>query len=180
MIEIYAGDPAEAPQPSWWHPFAQPGGSGANLLRQAIVGCVPGFGDVPYVIGEPILTEPGAQIGPIRMGFEEVIAADEYLEWDPDLNSIYGAGCPSRDGLMCTFNSPRVRPLLMYDPINPPDPGRKPMDISQIAGVYINRIEGGGTNLRVFVNFVNYTGVFPADEWSDDGGSFIKMLRIVE
>ena len=68
-IQIYAGDPSVAPQPSWWHPFAQNGGEGADVLRDGIVGCVDGFTDNTYFIGDMVDTEPGAQPGPIRQGF---------------------------------------------------------------------------------------------------------------
>jgi hypothetical protein len=118
-IQIYAGDPSLAPQPSWWHPFAQTGGQGASLLREGIVGCVDGFTDSLYSLGGSVETEPGAQIGPIRQGFLDLIASHD-LVWNSGANG--GAGCPTAPGdSSCVLASSRIRPLLLYDPRDPPD-----------------------------------------------------------
>ncbi len=176
-IQIYAGDPSLAPQPSWWHPFAQPGGQGANVLREGILGCVDGFTDNTYFIGDVVDTEPGAQPGPIRQAFEELIDSEDLI-WNHAANG--GSGCPTAPSSTdCVTKSSRIRPIPFYDPRDPPALGRKPLEISNIAGVFVNDVTGNGSNTRVVVNFMYYSGGIPAGSWGNTG-SFLKILRIVE
>lgn len=176
-IQIYAGDPQLAPQPSWWHPFAQTGGQGADLLRDGIVGCVEGFTDNSYSIGQRVNTEPGAQPGPVRQGFAELIDSDDLI-WNASANG--GRGCPTQPSSNdCVLSSPRIRPLPIYDPRNPPSLGRKPLTIANFVGVFVNRVVGGGNNARVTVNFMNYQGDVMGQAWSEDN-SFLRVIRIVE
>jgi hypothetical protein len=176
-IQIYSGDPQEAPQPSWWHPFAQTGGQGANLLRDGIIGCVDGFTNNAYWIGDRVFTEPGNQPGPLQQGFIDLINSQELI-WNRGANG--GHGCPTApDSMLCVTSSPRIRPLPMYDPRDPPANGRKQLTIQNFMGVFVNRVQGGGANTRVTVNFMYYSQGIPAQEWSADG-SGVRVLRIIE
>jgi hypothetical protein len=177
-IQIYSGDPQEAPQPSWWHPFAQTGGTGADLVRDGIVGCVEGFTDNSYLIGDRVMTEPGDKVGPVQQGFHDLITSQDLI-WNRSANG--GHGCPTEpDSMLCVTSSPRIRPLPMYDPRDPPSLGRKPLTIQNFMGVFVNQVTGGGANTRVLVNFMYYSQGIAAQEWSADNGSGVRVLRIIE
>lgn len=175
-IRIYHADPNEAPQPGWWYPFRLEGGQGANEMREAIRGCVD---ESRYQFGDDLEvdTEPGAMAGPVRQGFEDLIDQDPDAYWDTNLNNRQG--CVSRDGRTCVSDSPRIRPLAMFDPRDYPDLGMKPFNITNFVGVFVEDVVQAGGGVEVQVRFLRYTGFEPAEEWTDDD-TFLRILRIVE
>ncbi len=176
-IRMYSGDPDDAPQPSWWYAFCLPGGNcGANTMRDAIQGCL---SDDRYTFGEEmdVETEPGAMAGPVRHGFEHLIDQDPDARWSDSLNN--GEGCVTRDGQSCVSSSPRIRPMVLFDPSQPPELGRSTFTIMNFVGVFIERTQGGGAAFQVDVRFMQYTALEPPDEWYDSDTT-LRMIRIVE
>ncbi len=174
-IRIYAADPNQAPVPSWWYAMAVPGGTGANWMRDWIQGCP----DPSFVaqIGQSIDVEPGAMVGPVRQGFQNLIAQDSNAIWNSSANG--GRGCVTDRGSSVCRGSPRIKPILMFDPNDYPPSGRRSVPVTNFAGLFIDRVEGGGSNLQVVARFVEYVELFPADEWSASG-PLARVLRIVE
>ena len=179
-IQIYAGDPGEAPQPSWWYPFTLEGGQpSAQQTAAAIRDCVDperyNFGD-----DMEVHTAPGAMVGPIRDAFDYLINEDPKLYWAGGPTSP--PNCVLREDEEdrgCVTSSPRIRPMALYDPRLPPTNGFKPFNLMNIVGVFIDDVEIAAGDVRVTVRFMRYTALEPAAEWHE-GDTNLQILRIVE
>ena len=174
-MRLYSGDPDEAPQPGWWYAFVPHDVSpGADALRDRILGCpdddIHRFGDEMDVE-----TEPGAMAGPVRQAFEDLIDEDRYARWDER------AECVTRGDGVCLSpgDTPRIRPMVLFDPSTPPEQGRSTFTIMNFVGVFIERIEHSGGQVDVYARFLEYQGLEPPDEWHD-GDAPLRIVRIVE
>jgi hypothetical protein len=154
--------------------MAVPGGTGANWARDWIQGCPNPSLDVE--LEQDISVEPGAMVGPIRQGFENLIGQDPTAQWVQRANG--GDGCVTSGDLICR-GSPRIKPLIMFDPNDYPVSGRRDVPATNFVGVFVDRIEGSGPNMAIVVRFIEYVDVNPADEWSASG-PLVRVLRIVE
>lgn len=177
-MRLYAADPDEAPQPSWWYAFCPPGVQcGGNRVRERIEGC---FDDDVYRFGEEmdVEVEPGAMVGPVSQGFESLIEADPDAAWEPGLAED---GCVSRDGETCLSarQSPRIRPMVLFNPESYPEQGRSEFTVENFISVFIQDVGGQGNEVEVDAIFLEYTGLEPAEEWYQDD-STVQMVRIVE
>jgi hypothetical protein len=164
-----------AANPSWYYPFAQPGMAGANDYRNGIMGRFCGGSNSPiYSIGDWVNTEPGAMTGPTKQGFRDLINQDPSAYWDP--SGAEGRGCVAHPGEGCG-SSPRVRPIPMFDPTKEPDPGRKPLQIMNFAGLFVESINGN----NIVGRFLGFTGVDagPAPGSGSVGG-LINTIKLVE
>ncbi len=67
----------------------------------------------------------------------------------------------------------------MFDPRTWPDidMGRKPVAVTNIAGIWM--VDWDGNNL-IWVRWLHYTAIAPAEDWEDSQNSFLRILRIVE
>ena len=173
-IRIYAASPNEAPLPSWWYAMAVPGGTGANWMRNWIQGCP--NPSLAVELGQTVSVEPGAMVGPVRQGFQNLIAQDSPARWEPGANG--GRGCVTSGDGVCR-GSPRIKPILMFDPNFYPPSGRRDVPITNFAGVFVDRVMTGGGGFSVIVRFIEYVDINPAEEWSASG-PMVRVLRIVE
>jgi hypothetical protein len=106
---VYGPGGGATPHPGWYMPLDVPqagGGSpGAAGVNENIAAC----NGVPVPLQSTLPIEPGAQVGPIRMGIEDLIAQDPDAFWDGD--SIEGSCVPE-----CGSFSPRTITLAVFDP----------------------------------------------------------------
>jgi Flp pilus assembly protein TadG len=161
--------------PSWYYPFAQPGMSGANDYRNGIIGANCGGPNSPaYAIGDVVNTEPGAMVGPTKQGFRDLINQDPSAYWDPT-GGDDGRGCVAHPGQGCG-TSPRIRPIPMFDPTAEPDPGRKPVTITNFAGLFVESISGND----IIGRFMGFTAVAGGSGSGGSGGLFPRFVRLVE
>lgn len=73
--------------------------------------------------------------------------------------------------------SPRIRPVPLFNPTDQPDPGSKPFEFSNFAGIFVDEIEGK----TVYGRWLGYTGIKPAAPDEDTtAGPLFKVLRLVE
>ncbi len=124
-IEIHkAGGGGGGINPSWYYPWTPldeadqliDDGPGAATYRNRFTTCLQGT----YLIGDSILTEPGAMVGPTNTGFNDIFNTDPVMTWNAS-GGDEGEGCPwdptLNDGAgECRYSSPRIRPMPMFDP----------------------------------------------------------------
>ncbi len=153
--------------PSWYYPFRPPGSSGANDYRNGIEGKDCG---TPVSIGDWVSTEPGAMIGPTKQGFNYLINLDRSAYWDT------GNKCVAHPGQGCG-GSPRIRPLPMFDPTQVPDPGAKPLQITNFAAVFVEDVQGN----QIVGRFLGFTVPSPGSgSTGGSGGGLFTSVRLVE
>lgn len=154
---------------SWYFPWRPPGQSGGDDYRDNIAGCV----DPSVVIqtGDVVDTEPGAMIGPTKQGFGDLIAQDPNAYWRA------GDKCVGRTGVDgCVGFSARVRPMPMFDPSVPPDPGSKPFTITNFMNVFVDRIQGN----EVYARFLGVSGVVPGGGGAGTTGPAVRYVRLIQ
>ncbi len=161
--------------PSWWNAFRTPGTQGTPDFQDRVRGCVPG--DPPLGYGDSVQTEPGNFANPARRAFDDLIALDPTAVWNPAANE--GQGCVTSSGSMECRDSPRIRPMVMFNPMNGPDNGAAYFELANLVAVFVESTSGGGSNIQVSARFVEYTGAIPASRGAGSG-SLLKVLRIVE
>ncbi len=169
-IQITMYSPSDSPQPGFYYPIRLPGAQGGADFRSAIRDCWDP--DAVYEQEMEVIKEPGNMIGPTRQGFQDLIDQDPDAVWNEELNCV-----TDRNGSECR-SSPRIRPMLMFNPEDWPDidQGAKPVTVQNFVGVFVESLEGQGD---VWVRFVSYTGVNPSPEWTELS-PLPRILRIVE
>jgi hypothetical protein len=161
--------------PSWYYPWRPPGQSGADDYRTNVSSCVDPT--ISYSIGQQVETEPGNMSGPTMQGFRDLIALDPNAVWNDGMDCIVDSGLEfSTDASHCR-DSPRVRPIPMFDPREEPDAGSKPFTFTNFAGVFVEGIQGQD----VIARWIGYTGVDPTTYGTDtSAGTLFKVLRLVK
>lgn len=97
-------------------------------------------------IGDILQVEPGNMVGPTRQGVDYLIDQDPNAYWDGD--EIAGSCFPG-------MSSPRVVKIPLYDPNDPPSPGRKSITCIGLGAFFIDRMNGKdviGIFLRMITN----------------------------
>ncbi len=179
-MEIKKGNAGGPINSSWYFPWVpvddegqldDPGGA---AYRERFTVC----DDRVYAYGDQVATEPGAMVGPTNQGIDAIIEQDPDIYWDDNLNTnpaVGHPGCPTRDGVNCTYSSPRIRPMPMFDPTATPVEGRQYFTITNIASVFLDDRVGND----IYAYFLGYGGV--AYGASDpDVDTPLKFLRLVE
>ena len=155
---------------SWYYPWRPPGQHGGNDYRNNILGCTDP--DLILGFGDQVNTEPGAMIGPTRQGFSELIDLDPEAVWEAIQK------CVARGGV-CTFSSPRIRPMPMFDPRMTPDPGVQPLTFTNFANVFVDRIQGN----EVYAVWLGLAGVAPGGVGAGGagaGGPAVRFVRLIQ
>lgn len=166
LIRIKPGHPGDATHPGWFFPFRIPGTQGGADYRESICSCQ-GEG-IEWGDELVVETEPGNMIGPTKQGFSCLIDKDPSAIWDDQKKCVtHGGGCEWSD---------RIRPMVLFDPGDKPDPGKKPFNVSNYVGVFVESIEGND----IWVRFVKYMGVNPSDEDVTVPGPVVQTIRLVE
>ena len=161
--------PQGALQPGWFFPFRLPGVQGAKEYKEAIQGCR--TGNTTWGVGDYVDTEPGNMVGPTEQGFNALVGDYPDADWDDDLNEPVG----NPDHI-----AGRTRPIVVFNPENPPPQGAHPFQVTNFAAVFV---EGVNPNGDVQVRFVELTGLEPApnfDPTQVGPGTQLTIIRIVE
>ena len=177
-LNIRPSSPQDALQPGWFFPFRIPGHQGASDYRKAIDDCV--TGDRIWGVGDVLYTENGRMEGPTQQGFEGGGGVDGLLtrypdaRWDPSCNQGVGCAVGDPDDI-----AGRTRPVVLFDPSNPPEIGNNPFEVVGFAAVFV---EGPDDDGNIIVYFDQLTGAKAATSPPAGGGPMpqIKILRIVE
>jgi hypothetical protein len=161
--------------PSWWNAFRTPGTQGTPDFAERVRGCVEG--DPPLGYGDSVSTEPGNFGNPVKTAFDALIGQDPTAVWNSTANG--GDGCVTSSGSSECRDSPRIRPMVMFNPENGPDNGHAHFELSNLVAVFVEATAGSGGNVQVTARFVEYTGAIPSSRGAGSG-SLLKVLRIVE
>ncbi len=133
--------------------------AGGDRYRENIANC---NREVVHV-GDILQTENGNMVGPTRQGVEALLAQDPLATWDSlqgVVNSQFAAGA-----------SPRLIRVPMFDPRFPPDPGKQDVVVTNIAGFFIESMEGP----RVVGRLLPAVGMA-----GEDPASMLAAVRLVE
>lgn len=129
--------------PGLYNPVAAPGGVGGNWYRENIRACQPESQTVS--VGDDLLMEPGNMQGPTRQGIQDMLAEDPGAYWDQATMSIRGSRHED------PMNSPRVRPLAIFDPLQPPTSGRTTTVVLQLGAFFVEGVDQHGTVTARFI-----------------------------
>ena len=136
QLTLKEGAPGDAIAPGQYFPIdlPQPSGpaSGGSNYRDNIANCNNSIVD----IGDQLPTETGNMVGPTKQGVEDLIAQDPGAHWDSSLGIVDSAFPPGA--------SPRIAHVPMFDPSNPPTSGKQNVEVTNIAGFFIEDIAGNG------------------------------------
>lgn len=161
--------------PSWYYPWRPPGQTGADDYRTNVSGCVDP--SISYSVGQQVETEPGNMSGPTMQGFRDLIAMDPSAVWNDDMDCIVDDGHQSSLNPSYCRDSPRIRPIPMFDPREEIDAGTKPFTFTNFAGVFVEDIQGKD----IVARWIGYTGVDPTTYGHDgSAGPLFKVLRLVK
>ncbi|HKY32830.1 MAG TPA: pilus assembly protein TadG-related protein [Candidatus Polarisedimenticolia bacterium] len=163
QLTLKHGSPGDAISPGQFFPIDLPIPDGPDVggdrYRENIAQC----NGLIVEVGDLISTENGNMIGPTQQGVQDLIDLDPDAVWDPTLgivNSDYPPGA-----------SPRIGRVPMFDPRFPPDSGKQSLEVTNIAGFFIEQVAGNG---RVTGRLVPTTGTGePAP------GTMINTVRLV-
>jgi Flp pilus assembly protein TadG len=161
--------------PSWYYPWRPPGQSGASDYQTNINSCVDA--SISYHVGIQVDTEPGNMSGPTMKGFKDLIDQDPTARWNAAMNCVVSDGYQaSTDASKCR-NSPRIRPVPLFNPTEAPDPGNKPFEFTNFAGIFVDEIAGK----IVYGRWLGYTGIKPASpDEETTAGPLFKALRLID
>lgn len=144
------GDPCcPGTGPSWYYPWAMPGGKGGNWYRTNIATCNPAIISIDDVHD----TEPGNMHGPTVQGVQALIALDPGASWDPGNNELVGSAYDPWIG------SPRIGIVPTFDPGRSFQPGRKDLTFTNFIAIYFESVTGNGNNQVVNGRILFATGI---------------------
>jgi len=163
----------------WWSTFVyeeEPPGGPANLIAGRVRGC----DERRSQIGDGLWAGPG-MMTPVMQEFVALIAEDPNAVWNQSAND--GRGCVTTSGSSVCRDSPRIKPIVLFDPRNGPTGAAgssAPFHIRNLAGVFIEAARATPANNSFLrARFVELMGEEPGPSGSV-GSSLNRILRIVE
>ena len=174
QIVLKSNDGGGTYNPSWYYPWRPPNQSGASDFRENVRSCVdPTIG---FTVGQEVSTEPGNMVGPTKQGFQDLYDLDPNATWNETLDCVTDAEYRlSGDASYCR-NSPRIRPMPMFDPTAGPANGHSSFKFTNFAGVFVEGLQGN----NVYARWIGYRGFSPASEEGPTAGPAFKVLQLVE
>jgi hypothetical protein len=137
-LTVKQGRPQDAIAPGQYYPVDLPIPDsplvGSDRYRSNIATCNPST----VSITDMLMTETGRMAGPTKQGVEELIAQDPGASWDSSTNEIVGSNYGAT-------GSPRIIRVPFFDPRNPPSPGKQSIEVTNIASLFLEDIDGNGT-----------------------------------
>lgn len=153
--------------PSFYNPWAMPGGGGGSFYRDNIAECNTSV--IP--IGAPMTAEPGNMVGPTAQGTNDLIARDPGAYWDTSCNCVKGSAFAK---------SPRVSVIPLYDPVYYEEGkhnGRgASLRIANYLGFFIEGMQGN----QVMGRITPVGGVLAAGAGPAPVGAFPKVIQLVQ
>jgi hypothetical protein len=119
----------------------------------------------PVNIGDLLYTENGNMIGPTKQGVQDLVNEDPGAYWDTGNNQVAGSAYGAT-------GSPRIIRIPFFDPSNPPTSGKQTIQVTNIASLFLEGIDGNGT---VHARIMPATG---GNQGTSPGG--LQFVRLVE
>lgn len=179
--------------PSWYFPWTPFGDEaaigddpGGDAYRSRFTSCMVGS----YGPGSIVYTEPGAMVGPTLQGFDDLEALDPDAWWCEDCGpGTPSAGCVVRDvvseaypedtGTDCVTNSPRVKPLPLFSPLQSLPAGRKELYITNTGYVFVHGKQGQDY-IGYWLGGIVDPGTGGSGGPGPSAGPLPKLLRLIE
>lgn len=153
--------------PSFYNPWAMPGGGGASFYSENIAQCNTSV--IP--IGSAMTAEPGSMVGPTAQGTNDLIARDPGAYWDT------GCGCVKGSAFA---KSPRVGVIPLYDPVYYEEGkhnGRgASLSIANYLGFFIEGMRGNDVMGRI----TPVAGVLAPGAGPAPAGAFPTVIQLVQ
>lgn len=152
--------------PSFYHPIALPGSSGADDYRWSIANC----NTSRFEIFDSLTAEPGDMVGPTKQGIEDLIARDPGAYWDATNKRVVSTMHPS----------PRVKLMPVYDPYYF-DVGKQAgrtadLKTANFIGLFVEGMQGNDVVGRI----VPSTGILDTSVGPVPSGAFTRAVRMVQ
>jgi len=161
---------------SWWnYTVRRDQGNVGNPSIAALFNC-----QVSVGIGDEMTVAPGARAS-VASYFGDIIALDPLAGWNPTANG--GQGCVTTQGSNVCRSSPRIRPMVLYDPRSgPTGPANSsdPFLVSNLLGVFIEQGGGQGANASVTARIVEFSEVTGIAIPGLVPGALGRTIKIVE
>jgi len=133
-ITLKVGSPKGSIAPGQFYPITFPpnvrSGGGAAEYRDDLVNGWTG----QLQIGDELYLEPGNMIGPTRQGISDLIALDPNARLRLENGAVKVIDSAYPDGM-----SPRLIPVPMFDPSQPPGSGRDFVRVTNIGGFFVRQ-----------------------------------------
>lgn len=152
QIMVKAGNPQQATQSGWFYPWDIPQlegpDTGGARYRENILNCNPSLIQIGEEATQEYMVENGNMVGPTKQGVDSLISLDPNAQWDYD--------CECVSGVMATYgswtSSPRVVVVPFFDPTDPIDPGKKPIQFNNFGLMFLEEMQGN----TVVARFLGY------------------------
>jgi len=164
---------------SFYNPWDLPGSVGASDYRANISGCA--SSSAPKMpLGGDMPPENGNMVGPTAQGMQDLIDDDPNAYWDDNAKCVMGSTANGNDPSQCTMNSPRIRPLPVYDPVAMADGQQHGKNITltnvNYLGFFIEPLNGGNVTGRL----MKLIGVYDNNAGPAPPGTTPKVIRLVQ
>lgn len=167
------GTPQEAMVASWYYPWDVPQVDGqptvgADRYRWNISNCNTSV----ISLGEQYMVETGNMRGPTKQGIQGLVDADPGAQWDVNADSVVGSAYQPWKA------SPRVIDIPLFDPTEPVDPGKKPIEFNNITSFFVEGMQGNDVVGRFM--FASGLGVGSDGTGGETVGPELMFVRLVE
>ena len=153
--------------PSFYNPWALPGGTGGSWYRSNIANCNTSI----VAIGDPMTAEPGNMVGPTHQGIDDLIAKDPNAYWDTSCNCVKGSAFG---------RSPRIAVVPLYDPIYYETGKHNGRNADLKVANYLGFFIEGMVAKEVVGRITPVTGLVKGGGGPVPTGAFAKVIRLVE
>lgn len=165
QLVVKQGSPSGAIAPGQFYPIDLPipnsPDTGGARYRDNISTCNPST----VSIGDTLWTQNGNLVGPTKQGVQELIAQDPGATWNSSTKEISGSAYGAT-------GSPRIIRVPFFDPRTPPTSGKQTIEVTNIASLFLEDIDGNGTvHARIMLATGSGLGTSP-------GG--LQFVRLVE
>lgn len=172
-VVLKEGTPQEAIVPSWYFPWDVPQvdgqpTTGASRYRWNISKCNTSI----VHLGEEYMVETGNMTGPTKQGVEGLVDLDPDAQWDVSADSVVGSAFEPWEG------SPRVIEIPLFDPTEPVDPGKKPIEFNNITSFFVEGMRGKDVVGRFM--FASGIGVGSDGTGGEAVAPELKFVRLIE
>jgi hypothetical protein len=161
---------------SFYNPWDLPGSVGASDYRANIAGC---DSNLKMPTGVDMPPENGNMVGPTAQGMQDLIDQDPGAYW-ADSCPGQPMGCVMGSNPDFHGNSPRIRPVPVYDPVAYADGAQHGKNITlknvSYIGFFIEPLVGGEVRGRL----VPMIGTWDNNAGPAPPGTFPKVIRLVQ
>jgi hypothetical protein len=133
-------------------------------------------------VGDMLTTETGNMVGPTRSGLQNLVALDPNAQMRTDSSGKYYVWSDRYP----INESPRIVPIPLFDPTDPPGNGRTTFRVANIGAFFVDNASGGGVVFGYFIhmrlpqaNVTQAPSSTPSNS-SGGGGRLLGSIQMVD